>query len=284
MRGSALGLAIAILAAVTTLPALAAPPNGKGETPAAKIEAAEKAFEAALAKAVDSATESLRKAEKAATKKGNLAQVKQIRLGIENVQALSRIPASALTDLQRRQLQKARDALLTAYAAAVKEYTRAGDVSEAERMQRKLDALLQRRVLISGAVPTDASEFRGSFFKVIQERVSWHEARRMCEQLGGRLAIVRDAETNRFLTALVAQTGRHGAWLGCSDERQEGVWVWLDGSSLSYSNWAPGQPTNRSSMGEVEHYLGLNAKDGGRWNDLPNHGEVGGPPVFICEW
>jgi hypothetical protein len=250
----------------------------------AKVYAAAKAYEQALEKVRAGAVETLQKAEKAATKRANLEKVKAIRAGVETVKTRGVIPAGAVTETQKRQLARSRDALASAYAAAVKEFTRAGDLNQAEAMERKREALMLSRVFVSGPVPDDAREHSGRFYKVFTDRIPWHEARRRCELMGGHLAIVRDEETNRFLTELVTRASRQGVWLGATDERAEGVWFWVDGSPMRFSAWGAGQPTNRSSLGEVEHYLALIAVDGGRWNDFPNHGERGGPPAFCCEW
>jgi collectin sub-family protein 10 len=284
MRGVSVFVVAAAVAGVVSLAQGDEPPKGGRDPVAAKVAAAVKAYDQAQDRARAAAIEALQKAEKSATKRANLGQVKAARAGIETVKSRGVIPAAAATELQKRQLARARDALASAYAAAAKEYTRAGDVSAAERVLRQRTDLLESRVYVSGPIPADARRFSGRFYKVFPERINWHDARRRCEEEGGHLAIVRDAETNRFLTSLVTEASRRGVWIGATDERVEGAWVWIDGSPMQFSAWAPGQPTNRSSRGEVEHYAALIAAEGGRWNDFPNHGEQGGPPAFVCEW
>ena len=41
-------------------------------------------------------------------------------------------------------------------------------------------------------------------------------------------------------------------FLGATDNVEEGVWKWLDGSSLTYENWIAGKPDNQ---GAGENYL-----------------------------
>ena len=35
-----------------------------------------------------------------------------------------------------------------------------------------------------------------------------------------------------------------GGWIGLKDRVNEGKWVWVDGSALSYKNWGSGQPND----------------------------------------
>ena len=70
--------------------------------------------------------------------------------------------------------------------------------------------------------PADAKEFVGSFYKVFPEQMSWQQARDRCAALGGHLAIVKDYAHNQFLTDLVRAAGKETAWLGATDEVDEG--------------------------------------------------------------
>ena len=65
------------------------------------------------------------------------------------------------------------------------------------------------------------------------------------------------------------------AWLGATDEAQEGTWKWINGETWNYTNWASPMPDN---AGGVENYLELYAS--GQWNDLPANSVL----TFICEW
>ncbi len=134
--------------------------------------------------------------------------------------------------------------------------------------------------------PRGAVEHNGKHFQVIARRLTWHAAKRECERLGGRLAVVTDDEENRLLTALAQNGGVEGAWLGATDAVSEGRWVWVDGSPMKYQNWdtAAGQPNDKQSR---EDYLVLLARRGGRWSDQPDE-LIDGPAReragFVCEW
>lgn len=121
----------------------------------------------------------------------------------------------------------------------------------------------------------------GRVYKFYPEQLSWHDARKKCESLGGRLAVVKDRETNDLLTNLVLEAKKQEAWLGATDEKEEGKWVWVDGSEMEYKNWYDYQPNNKNNE---EHYLLLYAAQKGRWCDQPNEAQAQHKPGFLCEW
>lgn len=100
---------------------------------------------------------------------------------------------------------------------------------------------------------------------------NWGTSKYICEQLGGRLAIINSEKENKFLASkLNGQT----AWLGGSDEVQEGRFVWLDNTALSFTSWLPGQPNDANGN---EDYIEL--LPDGAWND--QNGSVN--REYICE-
>jgi hypothetical protein len=112
--------------------------------------------------------------------------------------------------------------------------------------------------------------------------LTWHEARLKCQELGGKLAVVKSVEENWFMTSLIKNQGVAATWLGATDERVEGRWVWVDGESMRYTNWSPvgGQPNNKKGL---EHYLIMMVAHDGKWSDQPNN-SVETSPGFICQW
>lgn len=128
------------------------------------------------------------------------------------------------------------------------------------------------------ALPQDVVEFGGNYYKVFFENLSWQEAKRRCESMGGYLAIVTNKAEDEFLSAI----SRSHVWIGATDEREKGQWTWVDGTTLSYSNWDIGEPNNASDprTGQGEHYLMISKY--AKWNDL----SLDSPIIkgFICEW
>ncbi len=72
-------------------------------------------------------------------------------------------------------------------------------------------------------------------------------------------------------------------WIGLQETAKEGVYVWVDGSSLKYSNWLAGEPNN---MLVIERYVHMIRTDnpwrhkGGGWNDLPDIGQRRDRPLM----
>ena len=125
-------------------------------------------------------------------------------------------------------------------------------------------------------VPTDAQYFNGKWYRVYLERVPWDRAKEKCASLGGQLAVAPDEQTWAFIKGLLQTI----TWMGGTDEKTEGVWQWVDGTSFTFNAFTPGQPDN---TGGNENYLSATAKG---WNDVPKHGKFGDYHVsaFLCEW
>lgn len=149
---------------------------------------------------------------------------------------------------------------------------------------KTLSLLLAALILTSAAanpkrplgVPADAKPFNGRWYKVVLEKKSWHAARDKCKEMSGQLVTVPDAATWEFVEALTPAS----VWLGATDEKTEGVWVWVDGTPVDFKAWYPGQPDNSGG----EHYT---ATYKSQWADIPKGGTVGTllqVQGFICEW
>ena len=105
--------------------------------------------------------------------------------------------------------------------------------------------------------------------------ITWHEARDDAVQRGGHLATVNTHEEwNTILDLYQAENG-DGAWLGGTDENNEGQWEWVTGESWNddvdyWSEYQGPQPDNGQG---IEHYLEIwyyNEEWNDRANDWPN--------------
>lgn len=121
-------------------------------------------------------------------------------------------------------------------------------------------------------VPADAKLFNGKWYKVFYEKITWQSARDKCRSAGGQLVVIPDEVTWTFVKGLSPAY----LWMGATDEKVEGVWIWIDGTTMVYTAWLQGEPSNHDGS---EHYL-LCAKGG--WSDHPKNSTyvVG----YICEW
>ena len=132
--------------------------------------------------------------------------------------------------------------------------------------------------------PKDASLFKGHSYKFFSKVMSWHRAKKQCEDMGGHLATITNVDEERFVVSLAKKsisvpTPEDGIWLGATDEDKEGEWKWIDDTKSKYSNWGPGQPNNKK---ENEHYLLYHLRTG-KWSDQPDKCEQH-TAYFVCEW
>ena len=105
--------------------------------------------------------------------------------------------------------------------------------------------------------------------------MKWDDARNYCQSVGADLASVRSSEINDFLTTLTQAQ----AWIG--GYKNGSFWLWTDGSTLGYSNWAENQPDNVSgNQDRIQINFGTAAA--GKWDDV--EGDLYDPGLpFICQ-
>lgn len=130
-------------------------------------------------------------------------------------------------------------------------------------------------------VPADAQYFDGKWYRVYTDECPWSDAKQRCEaRYGGRLAVIPDARTWEFVRKM---TNERWFWLGATNEAPGGEWKWIDGTPMTFTAWAGGQP---DSVGGREHYLHTGLGDDGGWNDAPKDGKLGRRRVagYVCEW
>jgi hypothetical protein len=97
---------------------------------------------------------------------------------------------------------------------------------------------------------------------------SWSAAETEGENLGGTLAIVKNAEEQKWIFAKFGNEGEQerSLWLGLRRQWLGGPFVWVDGSKLDYADWCGGQPDNGGGVENCVH-MWAEAHNGGCWND-----------------
>ena len=90
---------------------------------------------------------------------------------------------------------------------------------------------------------TVLADFLG-FLAHVQGYQTWSEAKRLCEERGGRLPEIRSEDSFREASWIsFALTGWF--WLGGSDEQEEGVWRWESNNEVVDRSmfWGEEEPT-----------------------------------------
>jgi len=113
---------------------------------------------------------------------------------------------------------------------------------------------------------------RGNSAYVSVQGPSWLEAEANAVKLGGHLTSIDSADENAWIVSTFDPLVTGNAFIGYSDSKTEGQWIWSDGSPATYTNWHPGEPNN---AGEEDFAaIGLTVGDG-KWNDWGGSGLVG---------
>ena len=88
-------------------------------------------------------------------------------------------------------------------------------------------------------------------YKAIATLKTWEDARLYCQKISGELASFSSLQEQ-------ASAGGDGAynsyWIGLNDMKENGKYVWSDGSDLVWTHWQVFNPTNDSDYGCVYVY------------------------------
>jgi hypothetical protein len=88
----------------------------------------------------------------------------------------------------------------------------------------------------------------------------WTDVQPLCASFGANLASVQDADENLFL---VLNGNGDTNWIGLNDIGNEGVFTWVDGAPVEYTNWVDGQaPIDNLDA----NCVGVDSQ--GEWHDL----------------
>jgi serine/threonine protein kinase len=138
-----------------------------------------------------------------------------------------------------------------------------------------------------GFVPVEAPEdflseadvALGRHYRLFKRPMKWFDAYRFCKGAGGHLVEIESAEENAFVAALAGDGGP--AWIGLTDERVAGEWLWATGAEYGFSAWNSGVPGKGvPGKGGPEHWAAIDLASGGAWSARGGEAEL----PFVCEW
>lgn len=142
---------------------------------------------------------------------------------------------------------------------------------------------------IPNYVPENAIEFNGHYYTAFTDDLSWDDAKKACEKMGGHLATISSAAENDAVVNLCKSTSKGIYWLGAYSDGKGG-WKWVTKEKFDFNSWDKNQP---SKSGEkyaqiyAENYE--NNDHIGKWNDSNSFkGDISWFSVknvgYICEF
>jgi hypothetical protein len=160
------------------------------------------------------------------------------------------------------------------------------DQQSEDRVKRFKNIVLAA-AMVGIASPAAAGPiFMGHEYEVVNaEGVTFEQARAaaLALGLGWDLVSLGSAPENAFVESLLNNglPERSHYWVGASDAAAEGVWLWLDGTPFTFTDWWGGEPNN---VGGGENFLALDLRGGAwAWNDVSNLTVAGLARGFVAE-
>ncbi|MDD6089159.1 MAG: lectin-like protein [Candidatus Limivicinus sp.] len=117
----------------------------------------------------------------------------------------------------------------------------------------------------SSAQPETSAAPAEHSYQVFREDISWTEAAKKCQDLGGHLVVISDEAEFDEIVALAEANGISRVWIGL--HRENGHEVWVNGQD-GYVRWAKGEPSYVDVNDQVsEDYVMLWDNRGWAYND-----------------
>ncbi|GAA6088911.1 CD209 antigen-like protein C [Tachysurus ichikawai] len=146
---------------------------------------------------------------------------------------------------------------------------------ERDQFQRKTDELQKKISQNMRDINTPGWKyFSSSIYFISTEKKNWIESKHDCMGRGADLVIINSREEQDFVE--VWRKGE-GAWIGANDRNIEGVWKWVDGTTVSNGFWSNGEPNNKGD--EDCAVSGYRAEPVPNWVDVYCSNDY----IWICE-
>ncbi|OPL32810.1 hypothetical protein AM593_10450, partial [Mytilus galloprovincialis] len=97
---------------------------------------------------------------------------------------------------------------------------------------------------------TKSFRYEDHYYRTVGKKATYAEAQKMCKRAGAYLVEPND------------EVYGHWRYIGGSDTKREGYFVWSDNQALTFENWWPGEPNNKYNEDCME------MRYWGKWNDV----------------
>ena len=80
--------------------------------------------------------------------------------------------------------------------------------------------------------------YDGSCYKVfeVSTPINWLDAQSSCAIWGGDLTSITTERENNYLNIIIPDTVSN-CWIGLNDRDVEGIYTWINGTTVIYANW-----------------------------------------------
>lgn len=140
-----------------------------------------------------------------------------------------------------------------------------------------------------------SNQAHASRYELFHEALTWEEANRRCQEMGGHLATITSQAEMDGLVQLCEQAGLNYVWLGgyTSFDSDGGVFGhWITGEPFDYAAWCVDEPSRVDLDGTPEWYImlwNIPSLGGWTWNDQRNDPAGAVPKMaedmgYICEY
>src|SRR5262245_2646977 len=104
----------------------------------------------------------------------------------------------------------------------------------------------------------------------ILTRTNWTASQAQAIRMGGDLVTINDSAEQVWVYGTFGnfRGSPRSLWIGLNDHDQFGTFVWMNGESSTYRNWASGEPTGDSGVGLFTHIWPPGYGNSSQWNDL----------------
>lgn len=140
------------------------------------------------------------------------------------------------------------------------------------------------------------AELNGHTYVLVDESMTWEDAKAYCEEKGGYLATITSQEEQDLIVDLIANGSKEQYWLGATDAGHEGYFRWITGEpfdfigpvespSIRFDNCAQNAYGGENYIQIIGKCSGYGAWDymTGYWNDACVDNTLNGSDFFVTE-
>ncbi|MEE6488707.1 hypothetical protein FKM82_015326 [Ascaphus truei] len=136
-------------------------------------------------------------------------------------------------------------------------------------LEKSLSSLKKVLYFMSGVRTTG-----DKFYATKEKEGDYSTAQATCERDGGTLATPLNSAENDIIHQF-AKAASRSIFMGIDDKKQEGVFVYLNGKRITYSNWRPNEPNGQKSENCAEI-----SQTESKWNDR----SCDAKNIIVCEF